>query len=38
MWVSWTMARQAVIGLLLVILAFVGFEVAFFLLTTWFLD
>ncbi len=38
MWVSWMLARQVVIGLLLVALVFVCLAVAFFLLTTWFLD
>jgi hypothetical protein len=36
MWVSWTTARPVVIGLLLVVLVFIG--LAFFLLTTRFLD
>ena len=38
MWVSWVVARQVVIGLLLVALAFVGLEVSLFLLTALFLD
>jgi hypothetical protein len=38
MWVSWTMARPAVIGLLLVALVFVGLGVSFFLLAAWILD
>jgi hypothetical protein len=37
MWVSWMMARQVVIGLLLA-LVFVGLAVSFFLLTAWFLN
>jgi hypothetical protein len=38
MWVSWMMARQVVVGLLLVALAFVGLAVSFFLLTAWSLN
>jgi hypothetical protein len=38
MWVSWTMARQVVIGFRLVTLALVGFSVSLFLLTALFLD
>jgi hypothetical protein len=38
MWVSWTVVRQVVIGLLLVALVFVGLAVSFFLLATWFLN
>jgi hypothetical protein len=38
MWVSWMMARQVVIGLLLVTLGFAALAVSFFLLTAWFLD
>ena len=38
MWVSWMLARQMVIGLLLVVLAFVGLEFTLFPLTALFLD
>jgi hypothetical protein len=38
MWVSWVVARQVVLGLMLVALAFVGLEVTLFLLTALFLD
>jgi hypothetical protein len=38
MWVSWMLARQVVIGLLLVALVFVGLAVSFFLLAAWILD
>jgi hypothetical protein len=38
MWVSWIMARQVAIGLLLVTLVFVGLAVSFFLLAAWILD
>jgi hypothetical protein len=38
MWVSWMMAHQVVVGLLLVALVFVGLAVSFFLLTAWFLN
>jgi hypothetical protein len=38
MWVSWMLARQVVVGLLLVAFAFVGLEVTLFLLTALFLD
>jgi hypothetical protein len=38
MWVSWMVARQVVVGLLLVALAFVGLEVTLFLLTALFMD
>jgi hypothetical protein len=38
MWVSWVVARQVVVGFLLVALAFLGLEVSLFLLTALFLD
>ena len=38
MWVSWMVARQLVVGLVLVALAFVGLEFTLFLLTALFLD
>ncbi len=38
MWVSWIMARQVVIGLLLVTLVCVGLAVSFFVLAAWILD
>ena len=38
MWVSWVVARQLVVGLAVVALAFVGLAVSLFLLTALFLD
>jgi hypothetical protein len=38
MWVSWTVARELVLGLMLVALAYVGLEVSLLLLTALFLD
>ena len=38
MWVSWVVACQVVVALTFVALAFVGLEVALFLLTAAFLD
>ncbi len=38
MWVSWVVARQLVVGLALVALAFVGLKGTLFLLTALFLD
>jgi len=38
MWVSWTATRQVVVGSLLVVLAWVVFEVALFLLAALLLD
>ena len=38
MWVSWVVARQVVVGFLLVAFAFLGLEVLRFLLTALFLD
>jgi hypothetical protein len=38
MWVSWTVARRVVLGLMLVALAFVSLDLTLFLLTALFLD
>ncbi len=38
MWVAWLAARQLVVGLVVVALAFVGLAVSLFLLTALFLD
>ncbi len=38
MWVSWVVARRLVLGLMLVALAFAGFDVTLVLLTALFLD
>ena len=38
MWVSWAVAHQLVVGLVLVALVFIGLNVSLFLLTALFLD